>query len=674
MKASRVAQVVGLLAAMALFGTVAARSVAEGSHGIGIWPVGAATVCLMLVPRPRTGVMVALIGAIAVGSLLLGGHEAGVALGLGAGITLNGWLTWWILAEGRRERASLRTTIDLARFLAAAGAGAVAAAAVACATSLATGWGSPPLLALAIGCMMLVAQLTVVPLFCEVRNHEPMAGRIERLAQWVLIVVVTPIVLLPEDFPSVVFLVVPILVWGALRSSPYESMGQVLAVQAFAIPLTTFGYGPFANAGPTFDITNDVQGILLSTFGTVCALVTLPLILTVGEQLENARLTAAERDKVQNIVNGAGNVAIIGTDELGSITLFNPGAERILGYTAEEMLGRTTRHLHSDEGIAAKAEELGVPADFTSVAAALLGAGPNDMRFVRKDGEERSHSMSLDRIVDDRGSTIGYVSTSEDITERIEAERRLVELLAAERQAVERLQEVDQVKDAFVSSVSHELRTPITSILGYTEMLEDGVYGTLTTEQLDAVSRLGANSTRLLSLIDDLLTLSRIQDEGLRFADRLVDLRKIVAAGTTVVAPTLERRRLELHVDLPEEPVPFLGDRDMLERVFINLVGNAVKFTPEGGRVDVRLVSAWDGITVQVSDTGIGIPHEEQEQLFSRFFRSSLAQQQAIPGSGLGLSIAHAIVEHHGGTMSVDSEPGEGTTFSVQLPPITAAA
>ena len=111
---------------------------------------------------------------------------------------------------------------------------------------------------------------------------------------------------------------------------------------------------------------------------------------------------------------------------------------------------------------------------------------------------------------------IGYVSTSEDITDRIEAENRLVEALETERQAVERLREVDRVKDAFVSSVSHELRTPITSILGYTEMLEDGAYGDLGLDQLDAIRRVGANSSRLLSLIDDLLTLSRMQEDGAR--------------------------------------------------------------------------------------------------------------------------------------------------------------
>ncbi len=672
MEASRVTQVVGLLAAMTCLGAAAASSAPDGSHGIGIWPVGLATGALMLASRPRTPLVLAVVGVLAVGSIGVAGFSAGVALGLGLGLTAEVGVVWWILAQGRRERAPLRTSVDLARFLAAVAAGALVVSAVAAVTSLVTGWGDPGRLALAVGTSSLVAQLTVLPLFCVVRNHAPMAGPVERLAQWILIVVVTPVVFLPESFPSVVFLIIPVLVWGALRNSPYGSMAQVIAVLAFAIPMTTYGYGPFANAAPAFHITVDAQGILLASFGTVCALVTLPLMLTVGEQLETARQAAAERDRVQNIVNGAAGVAIIGTDHEARVTLFNPGAERLLGYTAEEMLGTTTRRLHSEQAVAEKARELGVPEEFGAVAAALIGRGPVDMKFVRKGGEERSHSMSLDRIEDDRGRTIGYVSTSEDITERIETERHLVEALAAERQAVERLREVDQVKDAFVSSVSHELRTPITSILGYTEMLEDGEYGELAPEALDAVRRLGANSTRLLSLIDDLLTLSRVQDEGIGFADRLVDLRKVVAAATTVVAPTLERRELEVTVELPEEPIPFLGDRDMLERVVINLVGNAVKFTPEGGDIGVVLATDEREAIISVADTGIGIPREEQERLFSRFYRSSLAQQQAIPGSGLGLSIAHSIVEQHGGSMAVESEPGRGTTFHVRLPLLTA--
>ena len=133
------------------------------------------------------------------------------------------------------------------------------------------------------------------------------------------------------------------------------------------------------------------------------------------------------------------------------------------------------------------------------------------MGFVRKDGEERQHWMSLNRVIDDRGEAIGYVSTSEDITERLRAEARLVEALETERQAVEQLREVDRVKDAFVSSVSHELRTPITSILGYTELLEEGAARRAVRRPGRRVDRISRNSNRLLTLISELLTLSKVQ-------------------------------------------------------------------------------------------------------------------------------------------------------------------
>ncbi|WP_238383435.1 MULTISPECIES: ATP-binding protein [unclassified Nocardioides] len=672
MARSWVVRVTGLLALMALVGVTAVQGAPDGGRAIGIWPVGLATGCFMVAPRPRTPVLVVLVALLATGSIWVGGRGPDVAVGLGVGLAVGAWLMWRVLAQGRRERPMLHTSADLARFLGGAFASALVVAAAAAVTSSVTGWGDPGLLALAVGTSNLSAQSAVVPFFCRLRNHAPLAGPTERLAQWLLILTITPAVFVPQDFPSVVFLVVPVLVWGAMRSSPYEALAQLITTLGFAIPLTTWGHGPFADAGPRFQMSVDGQGILLATYGVVCALVVIPLVLTVSEQLEHARQAAAERDKVQNIVNGTAGVAIIGTDEHGRVTLFNPGAERLLGYRADEVLGRLIREFHSADAISEKAAELGVAADFGVVARSLIGQGATDMRFLRKDGEERSHSMSLNRIEDDRGRVIGYVSTSEDITERVEAEGRLVEALETERQAVERLREVDQVKDAFVSSVSHELRTPITSILGYTEMLEDGVYGDLGREQLDAVRRVAANSTRLLSLINDLLTLSRVQEDEIGIVDRVFDLRSVVSAGTAVVAPTLERRSLELTAELPDEPVPFLGDRDMLERVVINLAGNAAKFTPEGGRIGVRLLVGPEESVIEVSDTGIGIPHQEQERLFSRFFRSSLAQERAIPGSGLGLSIAHAIVEKHGGTMSVDSEPGEGTTFRVHLPALTA--
>ena len=662
----------GLVAATVGFGLAGVYGAPTTGYAIGIWPTALATGLLLLTPKPPTPVVLLLVFAIAAGTIATG-RPTSVALGIAVGITVQCWIFWRLLTGGVRERPQLQTNAQLGNYIGGAAIGALCVGASGVGTSLLTGWGQPLLLGLSITSSTLASNLAVTPFFCRFRPHPGVAPPVERVAQWALILTITPAVFMLDDFPSLVFALIPLLAWGALRSGAYEAIAQLFVVLGIAIALTTRGHGPFAEVDSRFDLPADVQGILLSLFIVDCALVVVPFVLIVGEQLENARQVAAERDKVQNIVNGTAGVAIIGTDEQGLVTLFNPAAERLLGYRADEMLGRTTRHLHSDAAIAEKAAELGVEPEFATVARRLLGAGATDMKFVRKDGVERSHSMSLDPIEDDRGQVTGYVSTSEDITERKEAEGRLVEALATEREAVERLREVDQVKDAFVSSVSHELRTPITSILGYTEMLEDGVYGRLNDEQLDAVRRLSANSARLLSLIDDLLTLSRVQEDGIGFADRIVDLRKIVAAGVAVVAPTLEQRDLRLDVDIPEEPLPFLGDRDMLERVVINLVGNAVKFTPEGGRVEVALTCDDHTAEIAVSDTGIGIPADEQERLFSRFFRSSLAQQQAIPGSGLGLSIAHAIVEKHGGAMAVESEPGRGTVFRVRLPLLTAS-
>jgi PAS domain S-box-containing protein len=395
----------------------------------------------------------------------------------------------------------------------------------------------------------------------------------------------------------------------------------------------------------------------------------VPLLLRVGEHIRAARTAAAERDTLERVVRSASD-AIIGADLERRITLFNPGAEQLLGYAAEEVMGRESTMLHSPHGVRAKAAELGVADDFDTVAGQMLEPGQAGayIGFVRKDGTERTHSMTLDRILDDRGRPVGYLSISEDVTERLEAER-------AVQDALERLREVDAVKDAFISSVSHELRTPITSIVGYLEMLEEGDFGALGDAQLRAVRRVIANSDRLLGLVDDLLTLSTVQHDGLGMAEKVLDLGEVVRAGCAVVSPGLERGSTVLEVDLPDEPLPVVGDRDLLERVVINLVGNAVKFTPDGGRVGVRLVAgAGPGEAchvLTVSDTGIGIPAAELEHLFTRFFRSSNAQKQAIPGSGLGLSIAHAVVARHGGRMEVDSALGEGATFTVHLPAVT---
>lgn len=664
---ARVLLVVGLLGLMTGFGVTAVAATPDGGHGIGIWPVALATATLMVTRRPPVWLWVALLALLMVGSIWVS-RPFEVALGLGLGLAAEVWVTWRVLCRGRRERARLHTIQDLTRFLLATAAGALTMAAASAATSLATGWGAAPLLALTTGSASFAAQVTLLPFFLRFRRHPPVASVTERQAQWALLLAVTVAVLLPTNFPSLALLVLPVLAWGALRNGSYEALAQMAVAVGLALPITTAGHGPFARPDLKFGLPVDLQGILLAAFAAVCALVVLALRLTVGEQLENARQVAAERDRLRNVVDGITGTAIIGADLDGNCTLFNPGAQRLLGYDETEVLGRSTRMFHSDRGVSAKAAELGVPDDFATVAGTLMGRGPTEMGFVRKDGSERRHQMSLSRVLDDRGEVIGYVSTSEDVTERMRAEARLVEALATERQAVDQLREVDRVKDAFVAGVSHELRTPITSILGYTELLEEGALGDLAAPQADAVDRISKNSTRLLTLISELLTLSKVQADGEPATGQVVDLAQVVAAGLAVLSPTVARRDVELTVDLPSCPVPVAGDRDMLERVVINLTDNAVKFTPDGGHVSIALTSAGGRAVLEVADTGIGVPDHEQQRLFDRFFRSSLAQQKAIPGSGLGLSIAHKIVEQHGGTLEVRSEAGLGSTFRVSLP------
>ena len=241
-----------------------------------------------------------------------------------------------------------------------------------------------------------------------------------------------------------------------------------------------------------------------------------------------------------------------------------------------------------------------------------------------------------------------------------------------EREIIRRLRELDEVKSDFVSSVSHELRTPLTSIIGYLEMLIEGDAGALNDDQLHLAEVVERNSQRLLALIEDLLTLSRIESGSTRPRTAVVDLADVMTDVHQAVLPILGARQLDVTIDVPENIGSVLGDAGQLERVLFNLVTNAVKFTPEGGRVDI-VASAADGLArLSVADSGIGIPEDEQAQLFNRFFRASSARDRAIQGTGLGLVIVKSIVENHGGTIAVSSAVGVGTTVTVELPLLAA--
>ena len=225
-----------------------------------------------------------------------------------------------------------------------------------------------------------------------------------------------------------------------------------------------------------------------------------------------------------------------------------------------------------------------------------------------------------------------------------------------------------QAKTEFVATVSHELRTPMASIAGFLELLEDDDANTLSEEQKGFVDAIRRNSDRLTALADELLMLSSLESGPFDHEQTDVDLREVVLTAQSALEPAISARNVEVCFEVPPVPVMVHGDVQNFESVVSNLLTNALKFTEDGGWVRCRLRVVAGSARLEVSDNGLGIPEDEQAELFTRFFRSSTAHEHEIQGSGLGLTIVDSIVQGYGGDISVVSEHMVGSTFTVNLP------
>jgi signal transduction histidine kinase len=245
-------------------------------------------------------------------------------------------------------------------------------------------------------------------------------------------------------------------------------------------------------------------------------------------------------------------------------------------------------------------------------------------------------------------------------------------LYETENRLVEDLRELDHVRSDFFATVSHELRAPLTTIEGYVEMLGDGEAGAVTPQQGKMLETIARSSVRLRNLVEDLLTLSKLESGGVHPVLTPVDLSEVISGAVDAVRPSVDAKRLVLTCAQPRDGLVVDGDPGQLDQVLSNLLSNAVKFTPEGGHIRVAAEPEDGHALIRVSDSGIGIPERDQKELFTRFARASNATARRIPGTGLGLVIVRTIVVGHGGEVLLESVEGSGTTVTVRLPLLSA--
>ncbi len=358
---------------------------------------------------------------------------------------------------------------------------------------------------------------------------------------------------------------------------------------------------------------------------------------------------------VQHLLEAPVATAVVGTDREGKVTLFNRAAQEMLGRSHAETMGRPLT-------------EIVVSAQPAQFLAGDVDTETGDWIWSRADGTTLTISTTISVVQNGAGKAIGHLCVGRDVTEQRQTQEMLVAALEKEREGMERLRRLDAAKNDFVSTASHELRTPTTSIVGYTEMLREGLAGEPTPDQVTMLDAIARNGARLLTVASDLLILSELESDTSDWQHTPVDLAGLAVHVEEAVRPLLSGRHLRLTFEIPRERVIVSGDAAHLDRVLMNLLSNAIKFTADGGSVHCSVEAVGAHAELVVRDDGIGIPESEQRDLFTKFFRSSTAQERAIQGTGLGLSIVSSIVEAHDGTIDVRSAHLAGTTFTVRLP------
>jgi PAS domain S-box-containing protein len=350
---------------------------------------------------------------------------------------------------------------------------------------------------------------------------------------------------------------------------------------------------------------------------------------------ERARVRSDAR--YRQIVQRAGQGVWI-TDSHNLTSFVNPSLMKMLGYEADEMIGRPLGDfLHDDPSV--DADSNGHVPQAT--------ADQQQVALHRRDGSHLWVLLSTSALGDGEGGSLMIVT---DVDERVRAQS-----------------EAERLKSEFFALVSHELRTPLTSITGYLALVQEVEGPTMSDSGRQFVQVVDRNTRRLEHLVTDLLMLTQVEAGALALRHEPVDLSSQATQAVEAAGPAAAAKHLQVHLDA-DAGIVCSGDGERLGQVFDNLITNAIKFTPEGGHIQVSIKADGGQATIEVSDSGPGIAAGEQRHLFERFFRASNARAEHIQGVGLGLAIVKVIVEMHGGSITVESEEGSGSVFRVQLP------
>ena len=384
---------------------------------------------------------------------------------------------------------------------------------------------------------------------------------------------------------------------------------------------------------PIFDGSGEAAG--------VCAIAT---DITARKRAEVALRVSEQRHR--SVVDALEEGVLL-HDMSGTIIACNQSAAEMVGVPIEEIIGKAPHELpmrlvREDGSEFPPDERPGHRAFVTGEPQLGIVAG-----HPRADGDMHWLSINCNPIIEPQtGETFAVAASFADITESRRAE---------------------SLKEEFFALVSHELRTPLTSITGYLELVMDPDESELDPMQSKFLGVVERNAKRLQRLVGDLLFVAQFEAGKLSLDTGSIAIEDVAAEAVESARPRADELGIDLRLNAETAPT-YEGDAGRLGQTFDNLISNALKFTPAGGRVDVRVLNRRDRVVIEVADTGLGIAAGDQRRLFERFYRTAAATEAAVPGVGLGLSITKAIVEGHGGTIAVASDEGRGTTFTIDLP------